>query len=116
MVLRRLVASVNRRGGQNQFNRCTRPGNLAKNFDAIMYGLKIYPVNERALTYPWIGRVPEILETPEGNQIHRKEAAAQWSLGIPRGDQEGVSTAGAQSCGEQTSLPTERDKRVEEFF
>lgn len=83
-------------GVQDRFDRYIRPGNLTKHIDidATMYGLMIHPDNQRVLTHPWIGML-ESLKTPKESQVQLKEAAAQWSLEIPGGDQEGVSTAEA---------------------
>ena len=60
----RLVAPENWSVVHDQFD-----SDLTKYIDA-MYGLML-------LTNPWIERVPESLETPEGSQVHMKEAAAQ---------------------------------------
>ena len=87
----RMVAPEDQPGVQDQFDRYTKPGDLAKNMDANMCGLKIHPDNKMVRTSPWMKIVKERLETPGGNQAHMKETAAQWSLGIPEGDQEGVA-------------------------
>ena len=70
---RRLVAPEDQPGVQDQFDRYTRPGDLlAKNIDAIMYGLKIHPDNKMVKTSPWMKRVTESLEIPEGSLAHMK--------------------------------------------
>ena len=84
-VLWKKVAPEDRPGGQDQFDRYTRSGDLTKNIDAIVYGLMIHPDKQRVLTHPWITRVPESLETLEGSQAHIKEVAVQKSLEIPGG-------------------------------
>ena len=43
------MAPEDRPGVQDQLDSCTRPKDLTKNIDAIIYGLKIHPDNLRVM-------------------------------------------------------------------
>ena len=111
-----LVDPDDRRHVQSRFARYQRPGDLKRNIDLLMYGLKVYADNREVAGHPWeSGRGPSEPwgERGPGSDPSQEHCGEQEPLDKrPGADGDSQRVVGDRS----RVMPTQRDWRVEEFF